>query len=60
MVYLITSGRFWGLADVEEVRLPYATLEEARAQATQEQATGKPPLRIEDETQGVLWTPQKE
>jgi hypothetical protein len=57
MVYLVTEGRLWGLAGVDEVRLPYATLEEAQAQATQEQAAGKLPLRIEDaETQDVLWT----
>jgi hypothetical protein len=61
MVYLITSGRLWGLAGIEEVRVPYATLEEAQAQAAQEQAAGKPPLRIEDaDTQDVLWSASRD
>lgn len=58
MVYLIWDGRACGLAQIPEVRAPYATLEEAQAQAEHDLAQGRQPLRIEDgDTQEVLWEP---
>ena len=56
MVYLIWDGRACGLAQIPEVRAPYATLEEAQAQAEHDLTQGRQPLRIEDgDTQEVLW-----
>jgi len=58
MVYLISDGRACGIAQVPEVRTPFATLEEAQVQAVHDQAAGRTPLRIEeDETGKVLWDP---
>lgn len=56
MVYLIADGRASGMAQLVEVRAPYATLEEAQAQAEHDLTQGRQPLRIEDaETGEVLW-----
>ena len=60
MVYLISDGRAAGVAQIPEVRAPYATLEDAQAQAEHDQAVGRTPLRIEDETGAVVWEPGKE
>lgn len=58
MVYLIADGRASGMAQLVEVRAPYATLEEAQAQAEHDLAQGRQPLRIEDaDTHEVLWRP---
>lgn len=60
MVYLILDGRASGMAQLVEVRAPYATLEEAQAQAEHDLTQGRQPLRIEDaETGTVLWAPAK-
>lgn len=58
MVYLIADGRASGMAQLVEVRAPYATLEEAQAQAEHDLRQGRQPLRIEDADTGeVLWEP---
>lgn len=56
MVYLVWDGRACGLAQLPEVRAPYATLDEALSQAEHDLLQGRIPLRIEDaDTQEVLW-----
>jgi hypothetical protein len=60
MVYLISDGRAAGVAQIPEVRAPYATLAEAQAQAEADTQVGRTPLRIEDEAGQHLWTPEKE
>lgn len=56
MVYLIWDGRACGLAQIPEVRAPYATLTEAQMQAEHDLTQGRQPLRIEDADTGkVLW-----
>lgn len=58
MVYLVTEGRAAGLATFEEVQAPYASLEDAQAQAEHDQTQGRRPLRIVDaDTHEVLWEP---
>jgi len=60
MVYLISDGRAAGVAQIPEVRTPYATLEEAQAQAEHDQRVGRTPLRIEDEAGQHVWEPEQE
>jgi hypothetical protein len=58
MVYLVTDGLAAGIAQTREIRTPYATLDEAQAQADHDLAYGRTPLRIVDaDTEAVLWEP---
>jgi hypothetical protein len=56
MVYLISDGLACGVAQTPEVRTPFASLDEAQAQAAEDHMLGRTPLRIvEGETGKVLW-----
>jgi hypothetical protein len=60
MYYLISDGRAAGMAQVPVIRTPFATLEEAQAQAEHDQRLGRTPLWIEDEGSDVVWRAARE